>query len=261
MSGGSIRHFVRRPARNAKRCLGTRAFAGSLGSAAAGAFCTGAAIAADLPFARAPVAPVASAPAAIYTWSGFYIGGQVGAGVSRSSWSDPLTRGSNTFTSGAGFLGGGQVGANYQWNVLVLGVEGDFNWTGMKGTGSDFLGDSIGTETQWTSTLAGRVGAAFDRLLIYGKGGAAFARDRSTFTDLAGNGARSAFTRTGWTAGVGLEYGITANWSAKIEYDYLSFGSQPLNFMTATPTTYASSASLNAQEIKAGINFRFGGPR
>jgi outer membrane autotransporter protein len=97
--------------------------------------------------------------------------------------------------------------------------------------------------------------------LIYGKGGAAFARDRSTFTDLAGNGAHSAFTRTGWTAGVGLEYGITANWSAKIEYDYLSFGSQPLNFMTATPTTYASSASLNAQEIKAGINFSFGGPR
>jgi outer membrane immunogenic protein len=241
--------------------LGTRAFAGSLGSAAAGAFCTGAAIAADLPFARAPVALVASAPAAIYTWTGFYIGGQVGAGVSRSSWSDPLTRGSNTFTSGAGFLGGGQVGANYQWNVLVLGVEGDFNWTGMKGTGSDFLGDSIGTETQWTSTVAGRVGAAFNRLLIYGKGGVAFARDHGTFTDLAGNSASNAFTRTGWTAGVGLEYGITANWSAKIEYDHLSFGSQPLNFMTATPTTYASSASLHAQEIKAGINFRFGGPR
>lgn len=181
-------------------------------------------------------------------------------GAGRSSWSDPFTGGSNTFTSGAGFLGGGQIGANYQWNVLVLGVEGDFNWTGIKGNGGDFLGDAIGAETQWTSTVAGRVGAAFNRLLIYGKGGAAFARDRSTFTDLAGHSASSAFTRTGWTAGVGLEYGITANWSAKIEYDYLSFGSQPLNFTTATPTTYASSASLKAQEIKAGINFRFGGP-
>src|SRR5262252_8842763 len=109
MSGGSIRHFVRRPARNAKRCLETRAFAGNLGFAAAGAFCTGAAIAADLPFARTPVAPVASAPAAIYTWTGFYIGGHVGAGVGRSSWSDPLTGGSNTLTAGAAFLGGGQV--------------------------------------------------------------------------------------------------------------------------------------------------------
>jgi outer membrane immunogenic protein len=236
-----------------------QAFAGGVGLAAAVASCSGAATAADLPFARAPVAPVASAPAAIYTWTGLYIGGQIGAGVGRSSWSDPFTGGSNTFTSGAGFLGGGQVGANYQWNVLVLGVEGDFNWTGLKGNGSDSLGDTIGTETQWTSTVAGRVGAAFDRLLIYGKGGAAFARDRSTFTDLAGNSASSAFTRTGWTAGVGLEYGITQNWSAKIEYDYLAFGSQPLNFMTATPTAYASSATLSAQEIKAGINWRFGG--
>jgi outer membrane immunogenic protein len=261
MSGGNIRHFARRPARNAMRCLARQAFASGLGFAAAVAFCAEAATAADLPLARAPVAPVASAPAAIYTWTGFYIGGQIGAGVGRSSWSDPLTGASNSFTSGAGFLGGGQVGANYQWNVLVLGVEGDFNWTGMKGNGSDFLGEAIGTETQSTSTIAGRVGAAFNRLLIYGKGGAAFARDRGTFTDLAGNIASSAFTRTGWTAGAGLEYGITTNWSAKIEYDYLSFGSQPLNFMTATPTTYASRASLNAQEIKAGIYFRFGGPR
>jgi outer membrane immunogenic protein len=117
-----------------------------------------------------------------------------------------------------------------------------------------------GTETQWTSTVAGRVGAAFNRLLIYGKGGAAFARDRSTFTDFAGNRASSAFTQTGWTAGVGLEYGITNNWSAKVEYDYLSFGSLPLNFTTATPTTYASSATLNVPEIKAGVNFHFGVP-
>ena len=69
--------------------MATRAFAGGVGFAAAGAFFTGAATAADLPLARAPVAPVASAPAAIYTWTGFYIGGQIGAGVSRSSWRDP----------------------------------------------------------------------------------------------------------------------------------------------------------------------------
>lgn len=236
-----------------------RACAGSLAVAAGVPFCCAAATAADLPVSRAPVAPVASSPAAIYTWTGFYIGGQIGAGVGRSSWSDPTTGGNNTFAGGAGFLGGGQIGANYQWNVLVLGVEGDFNWAGLKGNGGDFLGDTIGTETQWTSTVAGRVGAAFNRLLIYGKGGAAFARDRSTFTDLAGSSATSAFTRTGWTAGVGLEYGITQNWSAKIEYDYLSFGSQPLNFTTVTPTTYASRTSLSVQEFKAGINFRFGG--
>ena len=245
------------PAGAPKRSPTVRAIAGALVSAAGFAFCSGAAIAADPPLLRAPVA---SAPAAIYSWTGFYIGGQIGAGVSRSSWSDPFAA-NNAFASGASFLGGGALGANYQWKALVLGIEGDFDWTRMKGGGTDFLGNTIGTETQWTSTVAGRVGAAFNRLLVYGKGGAAFARDRSTFTDLAGNSAISAFTRTGWIAGVGLEYGITQSWSAKIEYDYLSFGSQPLNFTTATPTAYASNTTLNAQEIKAGINFRFGWPR
>jgi outer membrane immunogenic protein len=255
MSGGGIRpvkHFIR----GWRHCAAVPACV----LMAAVIFRTATAGAADLPKAF-PVAPVASAPAAIYAWTGFYIGGHLGAGVSRSSWSDPLTGGSDTFSSAAGFLGGGQIGANYQWNrVLVLGVEADFNWTGVKGSGADSLGDALSADTQWTSTVAGRVGAAFDRLLIYGKGGAAFARDRNSFTDLAGNSASRAFNRSGWTAGVGLEYGISKNWSAKIEYDYLSFGAQPLGFSTVTPTTFASSAGLNIQEVKAGINFRFGGP-
>jgi outer membrane immunogenic protein len=260
MSGGSIRQTRRLVRERARSTVGgTRAT--SIAVLLVLAFRAATAGAADLPLAPVPVAPVASAPAAIYTWTGFYIGGHVGAGLGRSSWSDPLSGGSNIFAGGAGFLGGGQIGANYQWNrVLVLGVEGDFNWAGVKGSGNDSLGDAIATDTQWTSTIAGRVGAAFDRLLIYGKGGAAFARDRNSFTDLAGNGTSRSVTQTGWTAGVGLEYGISKNWSAKIEYDYLSFGSQPLTFATATPTTFATSAGLNIQEFKAGINFHFGGP-
>jgi outer membrane immunogenic protein len=259
MSGGSIRQ-AKRLVRERTRCsvtpvcaIGLAVIAGQLSSSAP-------ARAADLNLAPR-VAPVASAPAAIYTWTGFYIGGQAGAGIGRSSLSDPLAGGTDAFPTGAGFLGGGVVGANYQWNrILVLGVEGDFNWTGIRGGANNSLGDALGTDTQWTSTVTGRVGAAFDRLLIYGKGGAAFARDRNSFTDLAGNSASRGFTQTGWTAGVGLEYGISKNWSAKIEYDYLSFGSQPLSLSTATPTAFPSSASLNVQEFKAGINFHFGGP-
>jgi outer membrane immunogenic protein len=261
MSGGSIRRVAWRPAGKPKRSSTTRAFAGALVSAAGLGLCPGAATAADLSLPRAPVAPVASAPAAIYSWTGFYIGGQVGAGGSRSSWSDPVTGGNNIFTGGAAFLGGGVFGADYPSNALVLGVEGDFNWTEMNGNGTNSVGDAIGAGTQWTSTVAGRVGAAFDRLLVYGKGGGAFARDRSSFTDRAGNSASNAFARTGWIAGIGLEYGITENWLSKVEYDYLSFGTQLLNFTTATPTAYASSASLSAQQVKAGINLRFSGPR
>jgi outer membrane immunogenic protein len=239
-----------------------RAFVGGVVFAAATGLAVYAATAADLPVAPAPVpvAPVASAPGAIFSWTGFYIGGHVGGGFDRSSWSDPFTGANNAFTSGAGFLGGAQAGANVQFNRLVLGVEGDFSYAGLKGSGRDSLGDSISTDTNWTSTVTGRVGAAFDRLLVYGKGGVAFARDRNTFTDLAGNGASNTLMRTGWTAGVGLEYGISKNWSAKIEYDYLSFGSQPLNFTTPTTPSYATNAGLNVQEIKAGVNFRFGGP-
>ena len=261
MSGGSSIRQAGRLVRGRGRWRAVLVRAGRLAVFAAPFCCAATAGAADLSLARVPVAPVASAPAAIYTWTGFYIGGHVGAGFGGSSWSDPFTGGTNTFSTGTGFLGGAQIGANYQWNrVVVLGVEGDFSGVGVKGSGADSRSEALGADTQWTSTVAGRVGAAFDRLLIYGKGGAAFARDRNTFTDLAGNSASRAFAQTGWTAGVGLEYGITKNWSAKIEYDYLSFGAQPLSFSTVTPTTFASNAGLTIQEVKAGINFRFGGP-
>ncbi len=240
-----------------------RALAGGLALAAGTALCVGCAAAADLPPAPAPVpvAPVAYAPAAIYNWTGFYLGGHVGGGFANSSWSDPFTGASNSFNS-AGFLGGGQIGANYQLNRLVLGVEGDFSWTGLglKGSGTDSIGDPINTDVNWTSTVTGRIGAAFDRLLVYGKGGVAFAQDQSSFIDFAGNSASTTFMRTGWTVGAGLEYGLSDNWSARLEYDYLGFGSQALNFSTATPTFYTSNANLNVQEVKAGLNFRFGGP-
>jgi outer membrane immunogenic protein len=244
--------------------MALRALVGGVSFVAGAAVSICSAAAADLPVPQAPppVAPVVSAPAAIYNWTGLYIGGHAGVGFGSSSWSDPFTGGNNTFNTGAGFLGGGQVGANYQFNMLVLGVEGDFSWTGLglKGHGTDSIGDAINTTTNWTSTATGRVGAAFDRLLIYGKGGVAFAQDQNGFTDLAGNGASNTSMRTGWTVGGGLEYGISKNWSAKIEYDYLNFGSQTLNFTTPTTPSYSTGAALNVQEIKAGLNFRFGGP-
>ena len=122
MSGGSIRRVAWRPAGKPKRSSTTRAFAGALVSVAGLGFCPGAATAADLSLPRAPVAPVASAPAAIYSWTGFYIGGQVRAGGSRSSWSDPVTGGNNIFAGDAAFLGGGAFGPDYLSNALVLGV-------------------------------------------------------------------------------------------------------------------------------------------
>jgi outer membrane immunogenic protein len=238
--------------------MNSRALVGGIVLAAGTMVCIGSAVAADLPPARAPavVPPVAYAPP-VYNWSGFYIGGNVGAGFASSSWTD-FFGGSNDTFSKDGFIGGGQIGANVQFDALVLGIEGDFDWTGLKGSGHDSSGNTINTNTQWTSTVTGRVGAAFDRLLVYAKGGVAFAHDDDSLNDIFGGSASSNFTRTGWTAGGGLEYAFAPNWTARIEYDYLGFGNETVNLPTANFPTYTSNASLNVQEVKAGINFKFG---
>lgn len=210
--------------------------------------------AADLPVPPrvAPVAPVAYAPP-VYNWSGFYIGGNIGGGFANASWSDPFNGGTNSISKD-GFIGGGQVGANAQFGWFVVGIEGDFDWTGLNAGGTDSIGNAINTKTQWTSTVTGRVGAAFDRVLLYAKGGAAFAHDQSSVSG-GGLAESTTFTRTGWTAGAGVEYALNQNWTARVEYDYLGFGSQSPTF---APVAYPTSASLNVQEVKAGVNFKFG---
>jgi outer membrane immunogenic protein len=234
-----------------------RAVAGVLASAGV-FFCAVSAQAADLPAMPrpAPVAPIAYAPP-VYNWSGFYVGGHIGGGFADSSWSDPFTAGANDFNRG-GFLGGGQIGVNKQFSWLVLGLEGDFSWTGIKRHGADSIGDALTANTQWTSTVTGRIGAAFDRLLIYGKGGLAIAHDQNSLTDLSLNTSSMSLTRTGWTAGAGLEYALNRNWSARLEYDYLGFGAKTMTFATPLLGTVTSNASQNVQEIKAGLNFKFG---
>jgi outer membrane immunogenic protein len=238
--------------------MNLRAFVGGLALAVGSAVWIGSAEAADLPRPAPPprVAPVAYAPP-VYNWSGFYVGGNLGAAFAHSSWSDPFIGAHDTFNK-RGFIGGGQVGANWQINAWVLGIEGDFDWTNLKGSTHDSLGNRINVDTQWTSTVTGRVGAAFDRLLVYGKGGVAFAHVNDSLNDVFGGFASASQTRTGWTAGVGLEYAFAPNWSAKLEYDYLGFGSETNNFTTAHFPAYHTNGSLNVQEVKAGINFKFG---
>jgi outer membrane immunogenic protein len=234
-----------------------RAIAGGLMLAAGTIALVCSAEAADLPAARMPAAaPMIYAPP-VYNWTGFYVGGNVGGGFANSNWTDPFGAANNTFSDNS-FIGGGQIGFNYQFNWLVVGLEGDFDWTGLKGSGKDSFGNTITTKTEWTSTVTGRVGAAFDRLLVYAKGGVAFAQDQSSLNDVFGGSASTNLTRTGWTAGAGLEYALAQNWTAKVEYDYLGFGSQALTLSTPNIAPYVANASLNVQEVKAGINYKFG---
>jgi outer membrane immunogenic protein len=221
-----------------------------------------AASAADMPVK----APAYQAPAA-YNWTGFYLGGHIGGGWSHTDWNQTFSSFALALDSGSananGFLGGAQAGYNYQMGQFVLGLEGDFSWTDMSGTGghSVFTNYSGTTRTKWTATITPRIGYAWQNALLYAKGGVAFEADENTinFSGAATTNTVSA-TRTGWTVGAGVEYGFWNNWSAKLEYDYLDFGTK--NYAL---TYFAHPAGLvenwdirhRIQQVKFGINDRF----
>jgi outer membrane immunogenic protein len=233
--------------------------------------------AADLgarPITKAPIA----APIAVYDWSGFYIGGHIGGAWADKDWSvNPATVFApfGVFLPGAaipvgshradGFLAGGQIGFNWQTGAWVFGVEGDASWTNADGQDACFgigAGLTCRTEMNWMATITGRVGYAWNNVLLYAKGGVAFVdEDHSVFlTGLPGLGAFTAgVTRTGWTVGAGLEYGFTPNWSAKIEYNFMDFGNDTVGF--TFPGVGGPLLNLDIDQqvhvVKAGINYRF----
>ena len=163
---------------------------------------------------------------------------------------------------GDGFLGGGQVGFNYQINQFVLGVEGDVSWANLKGGSTQVFGlaapvtQSFNSEVDWTATLTGRLGFAFDRWLVYGKGGVAWAHDKysTNFYAFPGSVGLSE-TRIGWTVGGGVEYAIAPQWTTKLEYNYMDFGTRNVSFAPFTST--AIDQQIHA--VKLGVNYKFGG--
>jgi outer membrane immunogenic protein len=201
-----------------------------------------------------PAAPAAYTPRAI-NWTGFYAGAHIGGAWSNASWTDPISGLSNNL-SNVGVLGGGQAGVNYQFDSVVFGVEGDFSATSLRPSGTDAAGFVHGTDTYWTSTVTARLGYAIDRALFFAKGGVAFADERDTVTSPLGVSSSTGTTaQVGWTAGGGLEYALDHSWSAKIEYDYLGFGSQSV--AAAALGGAPGSVGLNIQRALAGINYRF----
>lgn len=186
-----------------------------------------AASAADLPTTKG--LPPAPAPAyAPYSWTGFYIGGQLGGAWSDSTWSAaPGMPPFPTFgTPGSGFLYGGQAGYNYQIGQFVLGAEGDLS--GLALTGDHQCSNSVGTTCQtkqdWLGSIRARAGFAIDRLLLYADGGVAFTDYH--FAETAGtlqSWGRGSWT--GWTLGLGAEYAFTDHITGGVEYNYYDFGS------------------------------------
>lgn len=237
------------------------------------------AVAADLPartYTKAP-APMVS-PA--FSWTGFYVGGNVGGIWDRSSWTDDargniigpnLTRSSD----GSSVIGGGQVGFNYQVNQFVFGVEGDYTATRIRSSFNFPAGAVVGcagappgvctTSQDWIATIRGRGGLAFDRFFIYGTGGVAFTEIGHITTFPGFPGAPASFgtqSRTGWVAGLGGEYAITNNWIAGVEWKYYDFGTTSA---VATPlaiynTTMRFRETENSVVGRLSYKFDWAGP-
>lgn len=220
----------------------------------------GVAQAADLP-QRAPAPPPAYMPVEVpvYDWTGFYVGGNVGWGWTNASgtysnpavW--PVSQNANSF------IGGFQAGFNYQFNNIVLGVEGDWDWATKtaNGVACTAVGCFAGSGgTNYIATLAGRFGVAMNNTLFYGKAGAGWVNNYINIQNGAGVTSWSgSVTNVGWLLGAGVEYGISRNWSAKLEYDYLRVGTWNTNPGLSAGDTLNVTRTISL--VKAGINYRF----
>jgi outer membrane immunogenic protein len=238
-------------------------------AAAIGSFAgVGWAAAADLPVKAPEIAPI------VYNWSGCYLGIEGGGNWGKASETDaadlhpafvglPLVAPFNL----SGVLAGGTAGCNYQVGTWVFGVEGDLSWTNTNGSANDLppfnTASTNPVSEKWIDTVRGRVGAAWDRALFYATGGVAFARTDVIKCPIIGC-IDDSQTRTGWVAGVGVEYALWQSLSLKIEYLHADLGTGryiPL-IITANGSTDSRDVRFTDDIVRAGLNWRFnwGGP-
>jgi len=231
---------------------------------AAAALITGASgtQAADLPTAPVYQPPLPAVVQRVYNWTGFYVGVNGGYG---SGSQDPLNIITDRFDRFSHSIGGGAVGgtlgAQIQAGHVVMGLEADLDWANITGTsvttatlGGAFLGGPFNAKTSidWESTVRARVGYANDNWLFYGTGGLALLGAKTTLANVGGAAVCGAvFTnctptnrQAGLALGAGVEYGFTPELSAKLEYLYI---------------TAASLEVSSHGEVRAGLNYRFGG--
>jgi outer membrane immunogenic protein len=243
-----LRKGKRSKLRSMKESVSAMVRAASKGALVALLIAPAAAYAADIPSKMPTKAPIV-APVPYYNWTGLYVGLNGGGGWGWSKDTDS-TRGITTRdfpTSGALF--GGTVGYNYQVGNAVLGLEGDLGWARLNGSsGSVLNGVNYSSYLQWLSSVRGRVGYAFDRVLPYVTGGLAVGGVKNTITTpmSALNGTT---TGTGWTVGAGVEYGVTPSLSFKAEYLFA-------DIPNSTPIP-GNQVDVKTNIVRGGLNWRF----
>jgi outer membrane immunogenic protein len=216
--------------------------------------------------------PIVSAP----KWAGWYVGINAGGawGTKTFNYNDP---GTIPFLWSAavpvnGMFLGGQIGYNFQNGPWVYGIEADGDWANIKGqnicnTTVFFVNCTANIHA--LGTVTGRAGIAVDNALLYIKGGLAMARDEFTISNVALPPLATAFsstvsdTRMGWTFGAGLEYMLFSAWSAKLEYNYMDFGTKRYDFPIAAAAIPANTFrgwedTQRVHLVKVGLNYHFG---
>ncbi|MGB7279281.1 MAG: outer membrane beta-barrel protein [Pseudolabrys sp.] len=234
--------------------------------------------AADLP-RKAPPAPPPPPPS--LTWSGCYIGANVGGAWGRISLEGPFGGTFDRSTNNASFVGGGQIGCDYQFaGGWVIGFRNMFDGTTnsrdrafnvVDATGAVVATGSADLSMRWFDALTGRIGYSWQpNSLLYFQGGAVWARvqaDLALTTTVAGvttitDGSISK-TKTGWTIGGGWEYRFAPQWSVFIEGNYYDFGSRERTIFTPVGVCAGVGCTFSAKATAAtalvGVNYRFGG--
>jgi outer membrane immunogenic protein len=229
--------------------------------------------AADLaarPYTKAP-----AMIAAVYDWSGFYIGANGGWGTSHKCWDGYNAAGVFVGSEGchdaSGGIAGGQLGYRWQAGTWVFGVEGQGDWADLKGRNRSLVNPLFDNQSRIGAfgLLTGQIGYAANNVLFYVRGGAAVTDDRfrSYFTTTGTVVSNTADdTRWGGVVGVGLEYGFTPNWSAAIAYDHLFMGTRTYTFTNngafgAAGTFFATDRiKQDVDMVTVRVNYRWGGP-
>jgi outer membrane immunogenic protein len=224
------------------------------------------AMAADLaarPYTKAP--PMI---AALYDWSGFYIGANGGWGSSRNCWDAVpvnVAFGPEGCHDASGGTVGGQIGYRWQAGTWVFGVEAQGNWADFKGSNASLLfpGFVNTSKIDAFGMFTGQVGYAANNVLLYLKGGAAVTADSNRINTVAGALAATSNddTRWGGVVGVGLEYGFAPNWSVGIEYDHMFMQDRTVAF-TAPGGVFFGNDRIrqDVDLVTARLNYKFGGP-
>ena len=228
--------------------------------------------AADIPLIplKAPPFPVWASP-----WTGFFIGGSVGGGFGNKKLYDIFPTPDfalDADTAVSGWVGGLQFGYNYQYKWLVVGIESDFDWSGVHSTFGCFTfgNQQCTVNSEWFGTVVGKVGGVIGSALLYVDGGAAWTRD--TLTDVAtvsasrggvpslpGDLFSGSQIRPGWTVGAGIEYLLSHNWSVRAEYSYMNFGERPITLIDGLGNAFPEEVKQTVQLVKVGFDYRFNG--